>query len=56
MDMKTLNVAFDSNVLTVTLNRPEVHNAFNDQLINEAIELFTSIESRDDIRDAAHGM
>ena len=50
MDMKTLNVAFDSNVLTVTLNRPEVHNAFNDQLINEAIELFTSIESRDDIR------
>jgi methylglutaconyl-CoA hydratase len=50
METKTLDVTFDSNVLTVTLNRPDVHNAFNDQLIAEAIELFTSIESRDDIR------
>ena len=30
----------DGHVLTVTLNRPEVHNAFNDELITEAIDLF----------------
>ncbi len=50
MDTTTLEVTFDSDVLTVTLNRPEVHNAFNDHLIGEAIALFTSIESREDIR------
>jgi len=29
-------------VLTVTLNRPEVHNAFNEELIAEAIDLFAA--------------
>jgi methylglutaconyl-CoA hydratase len=50
MTYKTLNVDSADGVLSVTLNRPEVHNAFNDELIGEAIDLFSSIESRDGIR------
>src|SRR5229473_3302426 len=40
MSYKTLLVDEADGVLTVTLNRPEVHNAFNDELIAEAIDLF----------------
>ena len=43
MQYKTLLVDEADGVLTVTLNRPDVHNAFNDELIAEAIDLFTSI-------------
>jgi methylglutaconyl-CoA hydratase len=46
MAYKTLLVEEHDGVLTVTLNRPEVHNAFNDELIAEAIDLFGSIGSR----------
>ena len=38
MTDKTLLVEESDGVVTVTLNRPEVHNAFNDALIAEAIE------------------
>jgi methylglutaconyl-CoA hydratase len=44
MAYKTLLVEPDDGILTVTLNRPEVHNAFNDELIAEAIDLFSSID------------
>jgi methylglutaconyl-CoA hydratase len=44
MAYNTLLVELDDGVLTVTLNRPEVHNAFNDELIAEAIDLFSSID------------
>jgi methylglutaconyl-CoA hydratase len=37
---KTLLVEEAGGVLSVTLNRPEVHNAFNEELIAEAIDLF----------------
>src|SRR5437764_8808281 len=37
---KTLLVEEVGGVLSVTLNRPEVHNAFNDELIAEAVDLF----------------
>jgi len=40
---KTLLVDESEGVVFVTLNRPEVHNAFNDELIGEAIDLFGSI-------------
>lgn len=42
---KTLLVEADDGVLNVTLNRPDVHNAFNDELIAEAIDLFSSIDA-----------
>jgi len=50
MTFATLQVEARDAILYVTLNRPEVHNAFNDVLIAEAIELFTSLESRTNIR------
>ncbi len=43
MPYTTLVTAQSDGVLSVTLNRPEVHNAFNDELIGEAIDLFSSI-------------
>ena len=43
MTYKTLLVEERDGVVTVALNRPEVHNAFNDELIAEAIELFDSL-------------
>lgn len=49
-EWKTLEVHEQQGLLTVTMNRPEVHNAFNDELIGEAIELFESVEERDDLR------
>ena len=45
MAYKTLLVDMADGVLTVTLNRPDVHNAFNDELIAEAIDLFGSIDA-----------
>jgi len=39
---KTLLVEESDGVLTVTLNRPDVHNAFNDELIAEAVEVFSN--------------
>ena len=41
---KTLLIEHADGVLTVTLNRPEVHNAFNENLIAECIDLFSSID------------
>jgi len=46
MTYNTLLIEEGDGVLTVTLNRPEVHNAFNDELISEAIDLFQNIGSR----------
>ncbi len=45
MAYNTLQVELSDDVLTVTLNRPEVHNAFNDELIAEAIDLFSNIDT-----------
>jgi len=43
-DYKTLRVEQSGGALHVTFNRPEVHNAFNDELIAEAVDLFSNIE------------
>jgi methylglutaconyl-CoA hydratase len=45
MAYKTLLVELADGVLTVTLNRPDVHNAFNDELIGEAIDLFSNLDT-----------
>ncbi len=37
-------------VATVTLTRPELHNAFNDELIRELIECFKKLELNKDLR------
>ena len=45
MAYKTLQVELTDGVLTVTLNRPDVHNAFNDELIAEAIDVFSTLDT-----------
>jgi methylglutaconyl-CoA hydratase len=45
MAYTTLLVEEADGVLSVTLHRPEVHNAFNDELIGEAIEVFRGLGS-----------
>lgn len=44
---QTLFVDERDHILHVTLNRPDVHNAFNDRLIDEAIEVFRGASKRD---------
>jgi len=40
----------DKGVATVTLNRPEKHNAFDDQLIHQLTELFKAIDQDPKVR------
>lgn len=40
----------DRGVATVTLNRPDVHNAFDDKLISELTAQLQSLGKRDDVR------
>ena len=46
LDIQTDN----RGVATVTLNRPEVHNAFNEELIGKLIEAFMDLDKREDVR------
>jgi methylglutaconyl-CoA hydratase len=50
VQLKTLLVDDADGVVRITLNRPDVHNAFNDELIGEAIQLFSDLAGRTDIR------
>jgi methylglutaconyl-CoA hydratase len=45
MAYSTLLVDSSAGVLTVSLHRPDVHNAFNDELIAEAVDLFSHIDT-----------
>ena len=48
--MKHLKLQQDGYVATVTLDRPEVRNAFNDELIPELAQAFRELGARDDVR------
>lgn len=48
--MKHLLLSFHAGVATVTLNRPEVRNAFNDEVIAELTAAFLALAARDDVR------
>jgi methylglutaconyl-CoA hydratase len=50
MQYEMLDVAFAGRVATVTLNRPDVRNAFNEAMIAELTDAFTALDARDDIR------
>jgi methylglutaconyl-CoA hydratase len=50
MSFKTLLVEETGGILSVTLDRPDVHNAFNDELIAEAIELFEGLAANRSLR------
>ena len=39
-DFKTLTISFEDRLIRITLNRPEIHNAFNEVMISELTEAF----------------
>lgn len=48
--VQTLHVSAAGGVTTVTLNRPEIHNAFDDHLIAELTRLFVTLDTDPDTR------
>lgn len=48
--MKHLELRFDAGVTTVRLNRPEVRNAFNDEVIAEMTAVFSELGERSEVR------
>lgn len=47
---QTLLYALDDGVATITLNRPDVHNAMNDAMRRELTQCFTALAEDDDVR------
>lgn len=47
---QALTVAVDDRVARLTLTRPEVRNAFNDEVIQQLKAAFESVGARDDVR------
>jgi methylglutaconyl-CoA hydratase len=45
-----LKIEIHKNVAFVALNRPEIHNAFNDELVKQVTEMFADLGRRDDVR------
>jgi methylglutaconyl-CoA hydratase len=50
MQYETLKVEVAGQIATVTLDRPEVRNAFNETMIAELSVAFTALDARDDVR------
>ncbi len=50
MDFETLLYDVDQHVATITLNRPERLNAFNQRMRDELLDLFDRIDADDDVR------
>lgn len=48
--MKNLLLHVQGGIATVTLDRPEMRNAFNDEVIAELADTFASLGARDDVR------
>ncbi len=49
MNYKTIELEIVDRVATVWLNRPTVHNAFDNTMLHELIELFENVNQREDI-------
>lgn len=50
MELATLKLAVERHVATVTLNRPDVRNAFNETVIEELTGAFRALAGNDDVR------
>jgi methylglutaconyl-CoA hydratase len=48
--MKHLQLQFDRGIETVTLDRPDVRNAFNDEVIAELTAVFAELARREEVR------
>lgn len=49
MNYKTIEFEIEDKIGTIWLNRPEVHNAFNDTMLNELIDVFENANKNDAI-------
>ena len=47
---KSLLVTIEQHIATVTLNRPEIRNAFNDEMISELTTAFNKLGANDEVR------
>ena len=47
---KALTIAVQDRIARITLSRPEVRNAFNDEVIQQLKAAFESVGARDDVR------
>ncbi len=50
LNLETLNLELSNNVATVWMNRPDVHNALNQQMILEIIECYEALSNENDCR------
>ena len=50
MSSSYIATRLDDAILTVTIDRPDVHNAFNEDVIRELTETFRTLDDRDDVR------
>jgi methylglutaconyl-CoA hydratase len=50
MEYSTIRVDHEHAVYRVTLNRPEIRNAFNDVMISELTEVFEKLKKLDNVR------
>jgi methylglutaconyl-CoA hydratase len=46
----TIKVGINDSVATVSLNRPDIRNAFNEVMISELITCFKSLQEREEVR------
>ena len=49
-NFETISYQFEDKIATITLNRPEIHNAFNEVMIAELIEIFGGISKDESVR------
>jgi methylglutaconyl-CoA hydratase len=49
-EYKTITLRLDGPLATVSLNRPEIHNAFNEVMISEVLQCFKAINEEEKIR------
>ncbi|MCP5054517.1 MAG: enoyl-CoA hydratase/isomerase family protein [bacterium] len=47
---ETLKYEVKDRIITIWLNRPEVHNAFNDIMLAELVDILEAVDESDDIR------
>ena len=45
-----LKIEINKNVASVVLDRPDVHNAFNDKLVQQITDAFTELREREEVR------
>jgi len=50
MEYETIEISKKNDVITVSLNRPDVHNAMNELLMKELTECFKNLSKNKDIR------